>query len=69
MAEDTKTPAAVVTEPLQIHVNLIDGAIVLTTGKPTTWLRFSPKQARALAELLLRFADDIDNPPPEKPAS
>lgn len=37
---------------IRIAVTATDGKVVLAFGSPVTWLGFSPKQARSLAELL-----------------
>ena len=37
-----------------------DGVIVLDFGKPVAWIGFTSKEARGLAELLLKHADQVD---------
>jgi hypothetical protein len=33
---------------------------VIDFGKPTAWIGFPPADARALAESLIKFADEIE---------
>ncbi len=43
-----------------IRVTAVDGTVVIDFGKPTSWIGFPPEDARALAESLVKFANEIE---------
>ncbi len=42
---------------LMLRMAEVDGSFLIEFSKPTTWIGFGPREARALAERLLEFAD------------
>jgi len=42
------------------------GKVIINFGKPIVWIGMSAKQARRLAKILRRRADQIDTPPYRK---
>jgi hypothetical protein len=48
---------------MRIYMNPIEGAVVLTFGAAVTWVKWTPEQARQVADELKRLADMAEKPP------
>ena len=46
---------------LQVRIGIRDATVIMDFGKPTHWLGMAPENARELAALLVKRADEIDS--------
>lgn len=51
-----------------IHLNIINGEIVITFGQSLSWVSFTPAAARELVGKLTRLADEAEKVDQSKPA-
>jgi hypothetical protein len=45
---------------IKIAIGSVDGKVVVDFGKPVAWIGFDPERARAVADALLKHANEID---------
>jgi hypothetical protein len=45
---------------IRLGISNFKGKVIMNFGKPTAWIGFDPKQARDIAEMLLKHADRIN---------
>lgn len=48
---------------MNVHVNPVEGQVLVTFPTAVSWFKLSPEQARGLAQALTQVADAAEKPP------